>query len=369
MTLQGKGFYIWKVQYTEGGDNDAILALIKEAGLTHVIIKVANADQTYNYDKQRRIDLAAPLVRFLKSEGITVWGWQYIYGDNPVGEARKAIQRVMELELDGFVVNAEKEFKQNGKEIAARRYMTELTNALPNTTIALSSYRFPSYHPLFPWKEFLEYCDLNIPQVYWEGAHNPRVQLIKSVREFQNFEPFRPIIPTGAAYTAEGWKPTAEDALIFLQTVRELDLPAVNFWSWQHCRAYLMPVWEQISDFSWPSTDTPPEKDITEKYIDALNSQDPLNVVLLYTLTGAHVDTQSAIQGPEKLLTWYHNFLNQTLPNATFELVDSSGVGNSRHLIWNATSSEGNVLNGNDTMGLMDGKISYHYTHFTVTPP
>jgi len=114
MTLQGKGFYIWKVQYTEGGDNDAILALIKEAGLTHVLIKVANADQTYNYDKQRRIDLVAPLARLLKSEGITVWGWQYIYGDNPVGEARKAIQRVLELELDGFVVNAEKEFKQNG---------------------------------------------------------------------------------------------------------------------------------------------------------------------------------------------------------------------------------------------------------------
>ncbi len=366
MTLQGKGFYIWKVQFTEGGDNQAILNLIKEANLTHVLIKVAEADNTYNYDKQRRIDLAAPLVRLLKSEGIVVWGWQYIYGENPVSEARKAVQRVQELELEGFVVNAEKEFKQNGKEVAARRYMTELKNALPNTTIALSSYRFPSYHPLFPWKEFLEYVDLNIPQVYWQGAHNPRVQLIKCVREFQNFEPFRPIIPTGAAYPFEEWKPTAEDALIFLQTVRELELPAANFWSWQHCRSYLMPVWEEIRDFPWEST--PAEKNITEKYIDALNSRDPLNVVMLYTLTGAHVDMQSAIQGPEKLLAWYHNFLFNILPDATFELADSSITGNSCHLAWTATSPKGNVLNGNDTMGLIDGKISYHYTFYTVTP-
>jgi hypothetical protein len=264
-------------------------------------------------------------------------------------------------------VNAEKEFKQDGKEIAARKYMRELTNALPNTTIVLSSYRFPSYHPLFPWKDFLEYCDLNMPQVYWQGAHNPRIQLIKCVREFQNFEPFRPIIPTGAAYTAEGWKPTAEDALTFLQTVRELKLPAANFWSWQHCRAYLRPVWDQISEFPWASA--PVEKDIPEKYIDALNTHDPLNVVLLYTLIGAHVDSQSAIQGPEKLLAWYHNFLNSTLPDATFELTGSSGTGNSRHITWAATSSNGKVLNGNDTMGLIDGKISYHYTFFTVTPP
>jgi hypothetical protein len=367
MTLQGKGFYIWKVPFTEGGDNQAILDLCKSAGLSHVLIKVANEDKTYNYDKQRRIDLVAPLARLLKSEGITVWGWQYIYGERPLSEARKAIQRVQELDLDGFVVNAEKEFKQDGKEVAARTYMTELRNALPSTTIVLSSYRFPSYHPLFPWKDFLEYVDINMPQVYWEGAHNPRAQLIKCVREFQNFEPYRPIIPTGAAYTAQGWRPTAEDALIFLQTVMELKLPAVNFWSWQHCRAYLPSVWDQISEFPW--SDLPPEKDITEKYIDALNSRDPLNVVLLYTLIGAHVDTENAIQGPEKLLAWYHNFLNNVLPDATFELTGSSGTGNSRHMTWTATSSKGNVLNGNDTLGLMDGKISYHYTFFTVTPP
>jgi len=55
------------------------------------------------------------------------------------------------------------------------------------------------------------------------------------------------------------------------------------------------------------------------------------------------------------------------LPNATFELTGYSGTGNSRHLTWTATSSAGQVTNGNDTFGLMNGKIGYHYTFFTVS--
>lgn len=365
MTLQGKGYYIWKIPYTEGGDSQAILDLIKQANLTHVLIKVANEDQTYNYDKIRRIDLVAPLAELLRSEGVIVWGWQYIYGDDPLSEARKAIQRVNELELEGFVVNAEKEFKEPGKDVAARKYMTELRNALPNTTIALSSYRFPSYHPLFPWVEFLEQSDLNMPQVYWQEAHNPANQMLRCFREFQDFEPYRPIFPTGAAYPADGWKPTADDVHIFLETVKELELPGANFWSWQHCRAYLPDLWDRISEFPWEVELPAPEKDITEKFIDALNTHDPLPVVLLYTLTGVHIDTQRQIQGPEKLLEFYNNFLNNTFLDATFEIANMTGEDNTRHLTWTATFADGRVYEGNDTLGLQDGKISFHYSYYS----
>ena len=368
MTLQGKGYYIWRVLYTEGGDAQAILDLMKEANLTHVLVKVAQGTLNYNYDRQRRIDLAAPLIRFLKKEGVVVWGWHYIVGEDPLSEARKAIQRVRELDLEGYIVNAEQEFKRPGMDVAARKYMYELRNALPDTNIALSSYRFPSYHPQFPWKAFLENCDLNMPQVYWEGAHNPDVQLIRSVREFQNYSIYRPIIPTGAAYTADGWKPTPEDALTFLNTVKSLQLPATNFWSWEHCRRAMIPVWDVIRDFPWPVT--PTDEDITEKYIEALNSHDPLNVVLLYTLTGVHTDNQSqqTIQGPEALLAWYHDFLHNTLPEAAFELTEAISNGNTRKLTWKATSTKGEVLEGKDTMGVINGKISFHYKRFTVTP-
>ena len=74
MTLKGKGFYIWQVWRCDGGDPNAILAEAQMADLSHVLIKVADGEKTYNYDSQRRIDLAAPVVRLLKTQGIKVWG-------------------------------------------------------------------------------------------------------------------------------------------------------------------------------------------------------------------------------------------------------------------------------------------------------
>ena len=69
----------------------------------------------------------------------------------------------------------------------------------------------------------------------------------------------------------------------------------------------------------------------------------------------------------DNILNWYKQLFVQVLPNAAFTLSGYSGSGSARHLTWTAKSSKGNVLNGNDTFGLTDDKIGYHYTFFTVT--
>lgn len=366
MSLHGKGFFIWRIPYTENGDIGRIINTALEADLSHVLIKVANADDYYNYDFDRNIDLVRPLANAFRQAGIAVWGWHYIYGENPITEAQLSVQRIRELALEGFVVDAESEFKAPGMDLVARTYMQELRRNLGSRyTIALSSYRFPYYHPTFPFAEFLEYCDINMPQVYWEAAHNPVYQLTKSVQDFQSLTPFRPIIPTGAAYPAGSWSPTPQEVIDFMDAVRNLNLPATNFWSWEHSRRYIPDVWEAIATYDWSATT--PELDITEEYIAALNSGDPLNPTLLYTLTGIHSSPAETVQGPEQLLAWYHTFLTATLPNATFTLTGYSGSGSSRHFTWTADSDAGQVLNGNDTIGLKDGKIAYHYTFFSIT--
>jgi len=367
MFLQGKGFFIWRIPYTDNGDIRRIIDAAQQADLSHVLIKVANADDYYNYDFDKNIDLVKPLANAFRQAGIAVWGWHYIYGGNPIAEARVSVQRIRELGLDGFVVDAEAEFKADGMAAVARTYMQELRSNLGSGyPIALSAYRFPYYHPTFPFSAFLEYCDFNMPQVYWQEAHNPVYQLEKSVHDFQTLEPFRPIIPTGAAYPAGDWSPTPQDVFNFMQAVQNLHIPATNFWSWEHSRRYLPDVWDEIANYDWPSE--PREMDIVEEYFAHLNSGDPLNPTTLYSLNGVHSSPSETVQGPEELLAWYHTFLTTTLPNATFVLTGFSGTGSSRNLTWTATSDNGQVLNGNDTLGLKDGKIAYHYTFFNVTP-
>jgi hypothetical protein len=261
------------------------------------------------------------------------------------------------------VIDAEKEYKEPGKKESARKYMERLRAGLPDTPLALSSYRYPSLHPQIPWKEFLEVCDLNMPQVYWAWAHNAGDQLSRCVREFQALKPHRPVIPTGAAYKEHGWQSTPSEALDFLQTSQKLNLPAANFYSWDSSRRYLPEVWDAIRDYNWSQA---PE-DITSQLIAALNSHDPERIVSLYASSGVHITAARTIQGQDALRVWYETMVDTLLPEGRFILTNFSGTGSTRHFNWTATSNQGRVSDGNDTIGLYNGKIAYHYSFFSIT--
>src|SRR3990172_691962 len=185
MSLTGKGFYTWQLENCESANAEAIVAKAQAANLSHVLVKIADTTFAFGFDRNNN-DITTPVVNALRNRGIQVWGWHYVKGNDPGGEARIAVQRCQQLRLDGYVIDAEAEYKQSGKASAARTFMNELRAGLPNFPVALSSYRFPSYHKELPWREFLEKCDLNMPQVYWEQAHNPDVQLARAVAEFSS---------------------------------------------------------------------------------------------------------------------------------------------------------------------------------------
>lgn len=366
MTLEGKGFFIWQIANCENGDVNVIASLAQDARLSHVLIKIA--DTIYSYNITNGVDRVPPLVQALRARGIQVWGWHYVHGNDPLGEARKAIERVQGLQLDGYVIDAEAEYKEPGKATAATKFMSSLRAGLPSTPIALSSYRYPSYHPQLPWRQFLDGCDFNMPQVYWMQAHNAGDQLIRSVREFQGMTPYRPVIPTGAAFMEGGWKPTSAEVLEFLQTAQSLNLSAANFYIWDSCSSAatgLGDVWNTIRDYPWAPATLP--SDITIRYIDALNTHNPDTVVELYNPTAVHVTAARTIQGTTAIRAWYQSLFTQLLPNAKFTLTGYSGSGSSRHFTWTAAGTQGKVENGNDTLGLVNEKISYHYSFFTIT--
>lgn len=360
---QGKGFFIWRIPNCEKGDAQRIADLAHEAQLTHVLIKVAESNHSYNV--YEGVDLVPAVARKLQERGIDVWGWHYIRGENPIGEANKAIERVQTLQLDGYVLDAEGPYKQRGKAAPAKKFMTRLREGLPDTPVALSSYRFPSYHPQLPWREFLEGCDFVMPQVYWMFSHNAGEQLARCVREFQAMTPTRPIIPTGAAFKEHGWKPTTAEIVDFLETAQRLNLPAANLYSWDSCRANLLDIWKVIHDYDWFPEATP--GDITAQYIEVLNTKDPDQIVKLYNPNAVHITAARTVQGYKAMGIWYQALFFSLLPNANFTLTGYSGTGSSRHLTWTATSDMGAVHNGNDIFGLYKGKITYHYSFFTIS--
>jgi hypothetical protein len=364
MSLKGKGFFIWKIIDCEKGDPKAIASVAKRSNFTHVILKIADGAFPYNVNRQTNYDYVGPVVDSLRQQGIEVWGWHYVYGDYPTSEANIAVKRMKEFDLSGYVIDAEMEYKEPGKKNAAAAFMKILRKNLPNTPMALSSYRFPAFHPQLPWKTFLDYCDYNMPQVYWEQNHNADANLRRSVKEFQNLTPFRPVIPTGPTYRAGSWVPTVEDLREFLEVSKELKLDAVNFFSWDECRPAYPDLWKTIQEFDWDQSEKP--KDITDLWITSLNNGKPDEVTKLYAENSVHITASRSIQGTKEIQKWYKYLLTELLPNGKFTITSVSGSGNSRTVNWICESDKVKISDGRDTIGLINGKIAYHYSFFNT---
>ena len=359
MTLTGKGYYIWQVKQCENGDPDKIAELARDANLSHVLIKVADGAFPYNVDLDNGYDYAKTAVKKLQAQNIQVWGWQYVYGDYPTQEAEIAVKRAQELGVDGFVVNAEIQYENKAKASAATRYMTILRNHLGKIPIALSSYRYPSYHKNLPWENFLKLCDYNMPQIYWVKSHdNAGEQLKRSVNEFKQIRPFRPIIPTGPTYKESGWVPTKAEVVEFMTTAKSLGLSAVNFWYWDGVRRYMPEFWNLVRDYQY--IDPIPVVSQPNKFIAALNKQNVDEVVKLYADNAVVIRPDKAIQGKEAIREWIAS-LFETYSAGSFNLLGESQDENVHSFHWEANANSGEIINGHDTQGLVEGKVSYHY--------
>ena len=146
---------------------------------------------------------------------------------------------------------------------------------IPDIPILLSSYRWPSVHPEFPWEEFARYIDAWNPQVYWQGAHNPSSQLTRSVNELRKIKDVS-IIPAGSAYPAGRWKPTSEDLDEFNATAQELGLLGVHYWEWYYAEGKYPEWWAAISTHEWdiepPPPPPPPPPDPSDIHIPTVRT-------------------------------------------------------------------------------------------------
>lgn len=361
MTLTGKGYYIWIVKDCERGDPEKIASVARAANLSHVIIKVAGGAFPFNIDKDSGFDYARPVVKKLQANNIACWGFHYVLGDYPVQEAEIAVKRTIDLGLDGLVINAEGEYKNPRKAPAATRYMKILRNNLGKLPMALSSYRFPSYHAGFPFSSFLEHCDYNMPQVYWmKSRNNAGAQLQKTINEYRQITPFRPIIPTGSTFKEHGWAPIDTEVKEFLQVAEKLKLPAVNFWEWGRCRRDLPYLWDVVCDY--PYNNQTRSDLFIDQYFNALNTKNPDNVIRFYHNSAIHIRPGNAILGLTAIHNWLSTLMN-SYPEGKFTLIDANTDRKTRNFRWQVQNRSGKTqLEGRDTMGVIDNAIRYHYS-------
>jgi hypothetical protein len=361
VTLAGKGIYVWQLHRIAHGHAPTMVHKALDAGLTHVLIKVADGSSPYNSQ------LISPVTEAFQAAGIQVWGWAWIWLRDPAAEATVAAQIVTDLGMDGFVVNAEHPAK--GRHAESDLYMQVLRDRVGDLPIGLSSYRYPHLHTTLPWEIFLSRSDWNLPQMYWVGE-SPADCVSRSLARHQALPSARPVLPTGAAY-GETYGNTyfrAEPAEItaFLDAVRAHNLPGANFWSWDWTELYGPDLWQAIANYDWPAP-AEPLPDVAQRFWEALLAGDIDAIIPLYHHNAVYVNAGHMVQGPTDIRAMIAEFLRH-IPDARFVIDELREDGNVRFLRWRATCPAGHVEDGLETIGVRSGRIQYHSSTYHLIP-
>jgi len=219
--FDGDGMWIWYVSKSQGGSVAAIAAQAKAHGIQTVFVKSADGGNVWS-------QFSAAAVAALKAAGLHVCGWQFVYGSDPVAEARAGAVAALRG-ADCFVIDAEGSYE--GRYAQAQRYMTALRAEVgPDYPVGLTSFPYVDFHPGFPYSVFLApgNASFNLPQDYWKTIGDPVDRSLAHTYTWN--APYEAgIYPLGQTY--DGAPPSGIEA--FRQLAAGYGARGLSWWDWQ----------------------------------------------------------------------------------------------------------------------------------------
>ena len=194
-----------------------LAAQATQAGVHTLFVKAADGSTP-------QAQFSPALVSGLRSAGVSVCAWTFVYGDDPLGEALAAVTAVH----DGaqcLIVDAEEQYdKRYG---AAHQFVGALRSQLgASFPIGLAGQAEILQHPKFPYSVFLGPggFDFDLPQMYWlelglsvDGSYAATIA-INSIYG-------RPLLPVGQLYGS----PTVTEVARFRSLAGAYGSPGVSF--------------------------------------------------------------------------------------------------------------------------------------------
>ena len=231
MMLAGKWVWLWNWRRCDVGVASRVAAHLKSAGCQGALLKAFHGPRWFDQGRPWR-GIAAEL----RANGVAVGGWGYCYGNDPAGEAQRAIETAQYGRADLLVLDVEAEFK--GRPQAAEELCRRIRDGLgPEYPLYFSSFAIARYHRSFPFEVFHRYCDGAAPQLYWNAFRWPVEQSLAWTYEDHaalGIPPER-LFPAGGLYQEGTTRyPTPEEVGDFVRTATARGSRGVSFWSYEH---------------------------------------------------------------------------------------------------------------------------------------
>ena len=216
-----QGQWIWYVSKSHGGSIARIIAQARRFDVGTLYIKAGDGGDSWS-------QFSPELVEALHAGGLDVCSWTFVYGDNPVAEARVAAESVRDG-ADCYVIDAEGHYE--GKYAAADRFVRALRARIgPDFPVSLATFPYVDYHPSFPYSVFFGKggATYNQPQMYWKTIETSVRAVYEHTYLFNRLWDV-PLYPLGQTYGGAGRKA--------IQRFRRFGVSygglQPSWWSWQ----------------------------------------------------------------------------------------------------------------------------------------
>jgi hypothetical protein len=216
-----QGQWIWYVSSSEAGSIRGIIARAKRNDVGTVYVKSGDGDDYWS-------QFSRGLVQALHRAGLSVCAWHFVYGDQPLAEARVSAMAA-QRGADCFAIDAEADYE--GKYAAADRYVRALRARVGDTfPLSLATFPYVDYHPSFPYSVFFGPggATYNQPQMYWKTI-GTSVREVYEHTYLYNRVYGHPIYPIGQTYEAPG----TGAIKLFRRFAASFGGLAPSWWSWQ----------------------------------------------------------------------------------------------------------------------------------------
>jgi Putative peptidoglycan binding domain len=220
--FDGAGMWIWYLSASDGGNLANIAAQAHASGITTLYVKSSDGGSTF------WSQFTPALVAEVHALGLQICAWQYVYGNDPIGEADLGIRAVQDG-ADCLAIDAEDQY--GGKYAAAQTYIDALRAGVgPAYPVGLASFPYVDYHETVPFSVFLGPggAQFNVPQIYWKTiGTSPDAAYAHMF--IQNRIYSRAIAPLGQFYGGV----SAGQIARFREVAATYGAPGVSWWDWQ----------------------------------------------------------------------------------------------------------------------------------------
>lgn len=232
--FSGRGMWIWYISKSNGGNLGSIAATAHRYGLGTLMVKAGDGTGAWSQFNRG-------MVSYFHSQGLSVCGWQYVYGTNPTAEANVGAAAVRGG-ADCLLIDAESEYE--GRYVQAQQYIKRLRRLVGSSLpVGLNSFPYVDYHPGLPYSVFMEPggAQYDVPQMYWPDIQTTVDDVYTHTYLF-NLPYAHPIEPIGET----AGNPPPSQILRFRQLSRAYHADNVSWWDWQETSTR---DWQAISKF------------------------------------------------------------------------------------------------------------------------